>query len=198
MPSHVDVSFPFGASTAIHPVSSTMNSIPPYPLSFPAQLLCRMDKNRESKQDFFPPPSSIFHNFLRPGFPLLPPVPTSTSTASDVAEDPRESLADRIERERRQDEEREALQRQNLPAPAEERHTSFMVKDILSNRTPIHKPIPKHPASCTTCNCIRQSNDQRCGSNPTSPTNNSSSVDYLKFGVSNHFVSWRLHVAASR
>ncbi len=221
MPSHVDVSFPFNATmatAAIHPGSaSSMSSIPsPYPpFPFQTQLICRMDKdNSNSKEksslsssDFhpglFPPPSSaLFQSFLRPGFPMLPFPPSSSSASSgrtSPGDDPlsRESLAERIERERKQDEEREAQQQQqhqqlqqNNPSPQAEgiRHTSFMVKDILSNRTPIHKPIPKHPASCTTCNCIRQSkrHDNSCNSPCTSPiAAGNNSVDcFLKFGVS--------------
>ncbi|XP_054762156.2 homeobox protein DBX1-like [Lytechinus pictus] len=51
--------------------------------------------------------------------------------------------------------------------------TSFLVKDILSSRAPIHKPIPRHPASCTTCNCLRQQKDQlTLNSSPNGNNNN--------------------------
>ncbi|XP_072033908.1 homeobox protein DBX1-B-like [Amphiura filiformis] len=206
MPSHVDISFPFNANmatAAIHPSVSSMNSIPtpyhlPGHLPFQTQLFCRMDKDsnisrEKAHSDYQPglihPPSSLFHHFMRPGFPLLPVPPTSSSDATGNDLLSRESLAERIERERKQDEEREAQQQQqhqNLPAAAAEgRHTSFMVKDILSDRTPIHKPIPKHPASCTTCNCLRQSKHQNsCTSPCTSPNGSNNSLDcFLKFGV---------------
>ncbi|XP_071501521.1 uncharacterized protein [Diadema antillarum] len=50
--------------------------------------------------------------------------------------------------------------------------TSFLVKDILSNRTPIHKPIPRHPSSCTTCNCLRQQKTQQQTQSPATGNNN--------------------------
>lgn len=216
MPSHVDISYPFGSAaiphhpvSAMHPAASHHH---PSLSSLPSQFFPRSDRGGESHhegkssasspgcQPFYPPFSSahaslFHHSLLR--LPLLSPPRTE---AEDRAM--RESLAERIERERRQDEEREAQQQRQLhqnrhqeaQAPAESRHTSFMVKDILSDRvTPIHKPIPKHPASCTTCNCLKQrdqanpppGNNLGALSPATSPHHigNSQTDCYIKFGV---------------
>lgn len=86
---------------------------------------------------------------------------------------------------------------------------TFSIKDILaSESTPIHKPIPRHPSSCSTCRCIQQDDDnantdednasddkdghelirrveERSMNNRASPHEPVNSADSLKFGIQN-------------
>ncbi|XP_033645469.1 homeobox protein DBX1-A-like [Asterias rubens] len=141
-------------------------------------LLCRLDRDRgEDKPPFggLLAPSPLYHTVFRPqafGVPM-------PGVGSLQLPRHHHHLSNNQQNN------------QQVQAPAST--TSFLVKDILSQRTPIHKPIPKHPASCTTCNCLRQTQQQQRngsggsrGEGSASPAAGVAACEHgfgLKFGV---------------
>lgn len=71
---------------------------------------------------------------------------------------------------------------------------TFNIKDILASEpTPVHKPIPRHPSSCATCQCIGQQKGNENETRPAecspisreSPNEPGNNADSLKFGIHN-------------
>ncbi|XP_022088207.1 homeobox protein DBX1-A-like [Acanthaster planci] len=140
-------------------------------------LLCRLDRDRgEDKPPFggLLAPSPLYHTVFRPQAFRVP-----MSAAGSLQQPRHQPQQQHHHHQNHHHQQQQANnhhpenhhRHHHLHHPAVQPHqpaaappagstTSFLVKDILSQRTPIHKPIPKHPASCTTCNCLRQTQQQ--------------------------------------
>ncbi|XP_038047622.1 homeobox protein DBX1-like [Patiria miniata] len=142
-------------------------------------LLCRLDRDRgEDKPPFggLLAPSPLYHTVFRPQAFRVP------MSGAGSLQQPRQQQQQQQHHHHQPQQQQQQQANNHHPQNHHHQHhhhhhqahqqqpavvqpagstTSFLVKDILSHRTPIHKPIPKHPASCTTCNCLRQTQQQQ-------------------------------------